>query len=396
MVTIPLAGGLPGLSGQGQRLLVNAKQAGGAGLVLTIDLAALAANWKRLADLSAPAECAAVVKADAYGIGIDEAVPALAAAGCKTFFVALPEEGARVRAALVGTASPDAVIYVLNGFLPDWSEAFRAAKLRPVLSTFASVEAWAAHGDGAPSALHVDTGMNRLGLSLHEALELARRKDLLAKAAPKLLMSHLACADDPGHPQNQGQLALFREIRDQFPGLPASLANSGGIHLSAHYHFDLTRPGIALYGAAFARTRPPLATVVTARARVLQVRDVAAGEPIGYGAALRLREAKRVAILAAGYADGYHRLAGSSDERPGAAAYVRGRRADVLGRVSMDLVAVDVTGIVGVAEGDRVELFGPSMPIDEVAAAAGTIGYELLTGLSRRAERVYVGGAAGS
>ncbi len=370
------------------------------GLVLTIDLSALAANWGRLAALSAPAECAAVVKADAYGIGIEEAAPALAAAGCKTFFVALPDEGARLRAALANTETPDAVIYVLNGFFPDWADAFRAANLRPVLSTFAMVEAWAAHRarhDGnapsaLPSAIQVDTGMNRLGLTLHEAIELARRPELLERAAPALLMSHLACADEPGRPENAAQLALFRELRAELPALPASLANSAGIHLGADFRFDLTRPGIALYGAAFAQDRPPLPTVVTAKARILQLRDVAAGEAIGYGAALRLREEKRVAILAAGYADGYHRLAGSTDARPGAQAWVRGRRAAVLGRVSMDLTAVDVTGIVGVAEGDWVELFGPNIPIDEVAASAGTIGYELLTQMSRRAARVYVGG----
>jgi alanine racemase len=365
------------------------------GLVLTIDLSALAANWSRLAALSAPAECAAVVKADAYGIGIEEAAPALAGASCKTFFVALPEEGARVRAALAGTDAPDATIpnstiYVLNGFLPDWADAFRAQKLRPVLSTFAGVEAWAAHFPGEPSALQVDTGMNRLGLTLHEAIELARRRPaLLERAAPKLLMSHLACADEPGRPENAAQLALFRELRPELPALPASLANSAGIHLGADFHFDVVRPGIALYGAAFAHDHSPLATVVTARARVLQVRDVAAGEAIGYGAALRLREDKRVAVLAAGYADGYHRLAGSTDARPGAHAWVRGRRAALLGRVSMDLIAIDVTGVVGVAEGDWVELFGSNVPIDEVAASAGTIGYEFLTGLSRRAARVY-------
>jgi alanine racemase len=368
---------------------VRAAVAAGNGLVITIDLEALAANHRRLAALSAPSECAAVVKANAYGVGIAEAVPALAAAGARTFFVALPGEGAQVRAALAATTAPDAVIYVLNGFFPDWADAFRAGSLRPVLSTFAAVESWAAHGGGGPSALQVDTGMNRLGLTLHEALELARRGDLLAKAAPRLLMSHLACADEPERAENMSQLVLFREITREFPALPASLANSAGIHLGTDFHFDLVRPGIALYGGSFARNRPPLATVVTAKARILQVRDVAAGEAIGYGGALRLREAKRVAILCAGYGDGYLRLAGSSDARSGASAVIRGRRASLLGRVSMDLMAADVTEIRGTAEGDWAELFGPSMPIDEVAAAAGTIGYELLTGLSRRAERVY-------
>ncbi len=359
-------------------------------LALTIDLGALAANWRHLASIAAPAECAAVVKADAYGIGIEPAVAALAAAGCHTFFVALPEEGRRVRAALLDTDNRDAVIYVLDGFLPDWADVLRTARLSPVLNTFASIEAWAEHCPGAPSAIQVDTGMNRLGLSLHEALELFRRPELRQKLAPHLVMTHLACADDPEHPLNVSQLALFRELRAELPNIPASLANSAGIHLGPDYLFDLVRPGIALYGAEFAKDRPPLPTVVTAKARILQVREAAAGETD------RLR---RDQAPCGGYAHRHprgglcgwlYRLAGSSDERPGAFVSVRGRRAPLLGRVSMDLIAVDVTGIVGVTEGGWVELFGATFPIDEVARAAGTIGYELLTGLCRRAERSYL------
>lgn len=358
-----------------------------AGLVLTIDLGALVENWIRLAALSRPAECSAVVKADAYGIGIKAAVPALLEAGCRSYFVALPEEGRRVRA-----LAPDATIYVLNGFFPDWAESFRAARLRPVLGSFASIESWALHNSGGPSAIQVDTGLNRLGLTLREAIELARRPDLLAAASPQLIMSHLVCADDPGHPLNLAQLALFGEIRAEFPNLSASLANSAGIHLGPDYLFDLTRPGIALYGAEFIQAKPPLSTVVTAKARIMQVREAAAGETIGYGAGKRLEDDTRIAILSAGYADGFHRLAGSSDHREGASILVRGRPARLMGRVSMDLMAADVTGIAGVVEGDWAELFGPSMPVDTVARAAGTVGYEFLTGLSHRAARVYVNG----
>jgi len=357
-----------------------------AGLVLTIDLGALARNWKHLAELSGLSECAAVVKADAYGIGIEAAVPALLAAGCRTFFVALPDEGRRVRA-----AAADAAIYVLDGFFADWAETFRAADLRPVLNSFAMIEAWAEHFPGSPSALQVDTGMNRLGLSLHEALELARRPDLLEKTAPRLIMSHLVIADEPDHGLNVSQLALFREIRSEFPLLPASLANSAGIHLGPDYHFDIVRPGIALYGAEFSPHWPPLETVVTATARVLQIRNAAAGDTIGYGASKRLEEDTRIAIVSAGYADGYHRMAGSSDGRGGAFAAIRGRPAPLIGRVSMDLIALDVSKIVCV-EGDRAELFGPNVPIDSVARSAGTLGYEFLTQLSRRGERVYVNG----
>jgi alanine racemase len=359
-----------------------------AGLVLSIDLGALARNWTHLAKLSAPSECAAVVKADAYGIGVEAAVPALWAAGCRTFFVAVPQEGHRVR-----KAAPGATIYVLNSFAASWAETCRASRLRPVLGSFGAIEAWASSAPGEPSAVQVDTGMNRLGLSLHEALELSRRRDLLNAAGPRMIMSHFACADEPSHPMNLSQLALFREIRREFPGLSASLANSAGIHLGADTHFDMVRPGIALYGAEFISGKPPLATVVTAKARLMQVRQAAAGETIGYGAGKRLEEDTRIAILSAGYADGYHRLTGSSDARRGAAVSIRGKPARIMGRVSMDLITVDVSDIPGVVEGDWAELFGPSMPVDEAARAANTVGYEFLTQMSRRAERIYVDAA---
>jgi alanine racemase len=354
---------------------------------VTVDLRALAANWRELAALAAPAECAAVVKADAYGIGIERAAPALAAAGCRTFFVALPEEGRRVRA-----VAPGSDVYVLNGFFAEAVDVYRNAALRPVLNSLEEIEAWGRLAGPSPSAVQVDTGMNRLGLSLRDAAELARMPALHAAFAPRLLISHLACADTPNNPLNRAQLAAFQAVQAELPALPASLANSAGIVLGPEYRLDMVRPGIALYGAEFAMDRTPLAPVVTVEARVLQVRDAAAGETVGYGAGERLARDGRVAIVSAGYADGYLRAAGSSNARAGAFAVVRGRRAPVIGRVSMDLIAVDVTGVPGVCRGDWAELFGPNMPVDEVARAAGTIGYELLTGLSRRAERVYVGG----
>ncbi|MBA3517969.1 MAG: alanine racemase [Rhizobiales bacterium] len=352
---------------------------------LTIDLGALTANWRSLAAKAGPAECAAVVKADAYGIGAAQAVPALRAAGCRTFFVALPEEGRRARA-----VAPDAVIYVLNGFFSDAAALYREAALRPVLNSLEETESWARLGGGAASAIQVDTGMNRLGLSLREAIGLARRKGLLAAISPRLLISHLACADAPAHPLNVEQLALFKQLRAQFPALPASMANSAGVFLGPDYHFDLIRPGIALYGANFAQNHPSLNTVVTLSTRVLQIRQAPAGESVGYGAAERLKCDTRIAVLSAGYADGYHRATGSSDARRGGSAHIRGRKVPILGRVSMDLIAIDVTDVVGASPGDRAELFGPNIPIDEVAGAAATIAYELLTGLSRRAERVYL------
>jgi alanine racemase len=361
-----------------------------AGLVLTIDLGALRRNWEHFARLSAPAKASAVVKADAYGIGIEKAVPVLWAAGCPTYFVAVPGEGVRVR-----KAAPDATIYILNSFAPAWAESCRAHRLRPVLGSVAAVKAWADCAPGEPSGLQVDTGMNRLGLTAREALELARDEALLAKAAPQLVMSHFACADDPKHPMNLRQIAQFREIRQAFPGLAASLAGSAGITLGADALFELTRPGIALYGAEFLADKPPLETVVTAQACVLQVREASAGETVGYSAGQRLDRNRRLAVLSAGYADGYHRLAGSSDARMGGRVWLRGREAPLMGRVSMDLMVADVTDIPDVAAGDWAELFGPNLAIDDAARAADTVGYEFLTQLSRRAARVYVGGVAG-
>ena len=364
-----------------------------AGARLTIDLGALAANWQALADRAGEAiATAAVVKGDGYGIGLERAAEALAEAGCHTYFVALPDEGARLRQTV-----HDAAIYVLDGLIPDSAEMLLAADLRPVLGSIAEIEEWAAvrrAGATTGSALHVDTGMNRLGLTLAEARALSEHPDLLAAIRPSLLMSHLAAADTPDHPLNRRQLTSFRAVRVLLANIPASLANSAGIFLSADYHFDLTRPGIALYGGgAVSGTPNPMRTVVTLEARVLQVRDVRRGETVGYGAVETCVQASRVAILGVGYADGYHRAAGSSAERPGARAFVRGSHAPLIGRVSMDLTAVDVTHVHGVERGDWVELIGPHVPVDEVAACAGTIGYELLTGLGRRCERVYVGGA---
>lgn len=358
----------------------------GAGLRLTIDLAALAANWRTLAGLVAPAECAAVVKADAYGIGIEQAIPALWNAGCRTFFVALPEEGRRVRA-----AAPQGNVYVLSAYLPGAAHLCRQHGLRPVLNSLADVEFWAAQGGGAPSALHVDTGMNRLGLSLHDSIELARRPKLLAAAAPALLMSHLACTEESANPLNRAQLALLSEIAAELPKMTLSLANSAGIFLERAFACDLARPGIALYGGMRQGAASALQVAVTLHARVIQVRDAAAGETVGYGAAERLKQDSRLATLSAGYADGYLRQAGSSYKREGAKAWIRGHAVPVVGRVSMDLTVIDVTGIPGVVAGDWAELFGPNLSVEAVAAASGTISYELLAGLSRRAERIYVG-----
>ena len=358
-----------------------------AGGRLTIDLSALAENWRTLAERASGAATAAVVKGDGYGIGIGAAAEALAEAGCHTFFVALPEEGLRVRETV-----HDAAIYVLAGLLPGTAEAYARADLRPVLCSWPEIEEWAGFrqsGARTGAALHVDTGMNRLGLTLAEARKLTERRDLLGSLGLSLVMSHLACADLPDHALNRKQLTAFRAVRVLFPEVPASLANSAGIYLGRDYHFDLVRSGIALYGAAAAQNVSPLRPVVTLEARVLQVREARRGETVGYGAAETLTDPTRIAIVGVGYADGYHRRAGSSDRRRGARARRRGQDAPIIGRVSMDLIAIDVTNIHGAERGDWAELFGPNIPVDEVADRADTIGYEFLTGLGRRYARRY-------
>jgi alanine racemase len=364
-----------------------------AGLRLTIDLGKLAGNWRRLAALSAPAECAAAVKADAYGIGVAPAVRALAAAGCRTFFVAVPDEGIAVRQALPDAAIPHTSVYVLNGFFGDAAGDYRRHRLWPVLGNPGEISAWRAWRKDESAALHVDTGMNRLGLGVGEAGTLDDAD--LAACGVDLVMSHLACADEPAHPLNAVQLQRFSAVSARFPSPRHSLANSAGIHHGPAWHFDLVRPGIALYGGGShpdAKSDP----VVTAEARILQVRQVAKGESVGYGATKTMQRDCRLAVLSAGYADGYLRAAGSSDAVPGAEIAIGEHVAPLAGRVSMDLIAADVTDVPDrvLASAGWAELFGPTIDIDHVAARAGTIAYELLTGLSRRAERIYIGGGA--
>ena len=341
---------------------------------LTINPAAVARNWRALAAKTG-AECAAVVKADAYGCGIAHVAPALARAGCGIFCVATMREAVTLRALL-----PDVTIFVLNGAFEDAGVAIEA-RLVPFISSPEALEAWP---EGAPFALNVDTGMNRLGLSVTDAKAVAAA----GARRPVLIASHFACADVPDHLLNAVQEAAFREAAAAFEGVPASLANSAALLTRPDAHYALVRPGIAMYGAVAAATEPALEPVARLEARVVQVRAAARGDTVGYGAAKTLDRESRIAIAALGYADGYLRAAGSADGKAGAPAFVNGAAAQLLGRVSMDLIAVDVTD-APCARGDYIELFGANVPIDAVAAAAGTIGYELLTGLSRRAERHY-------
>lgn len=368
-------------------------QAGG---WLTVDLGALAANWRTLRDRASGAECAAVVKADAYGIGLKAALGALAGAGCRTFFVAHLAEGVRARA-----AAPDATLYVLNGLLPGTAAAYASRSLRPVLGSLEEVREWAAFcrssGRPLPAALHVDTGMNRLGLGLPEALGLAGDPDLAA-FEPALLMSHLVAAEDPAAAINARQRDAFDAVRQAFPSLPASLCNSSGIFLPGTPHHALVRPGYALYGGNPTPDRPnPMRPVVRLEARVVQLRQVEGGAGAGYGAAWTAPGARRLATLSVGYADGLPRALSRTDEAvaagaPRGEAIVAGRRCPFAGRISMDLLILDVTDLPGdaVRRGDPVTLIGDGLDVDEVGARAGTIGYEILTSLGRRYARTYI------
>lgn len=338
---------------------------------VTVDPAAVVRNWRTLAARSR-GSCGAVVKADGYGLGASILAAGLARAGCQTFFVALQSEGERLRPIV-----PEAEIYVLNGLFGAACAA-RSSRLVPFVSSLEALAEWPAD---LPYALNVDTGMNRLGVTVAEALALAERAP-----APVLLASHFACADTPDHPLNAAQAAAFAAVRAAFARVPASLANSAALLTRPDSHYDVTRPGIALYGGAAAESVSPLEPAAQLEARVIQVRTADGGDTVGYGAAERLRRPSRIAIVSLGYADGYLRSAGGTDTSRGAPAFVNGVPVRLLGRVSMDLAAVDVTD-APCARGDFVELFGRHVPLDEVARHAGTIGYELLTGLSHRADR---------
>ncbi len=363
-----------------------------AGGVLTIDLGAIEANWKKLAGMTVPVECAAVVKGDGYGCGLEPVTTRLHKAGCRTFFVADVGEGKRVRAIV-----RDAAIYVLNGVLPNTGRALADAHLRPVINsptelaewdTFVSTNDWR-HG----AALHIDTGMNRLGLTVEEGVAIATR----AKSETHgftLLMSHFACADAPDHPMNDQQIRLFRELRILYRGIPSSLANSSGIFLGGTVHCDMVRPGAALYGVNPTPGRNnPMRPVVELKGRIIQVRHVKKGESVGYSATFTTTRPSRLAIVAVGYADGYARAAGAAKGKPPAEVIVSGKRCPLAGRISMDLMAVDVSDLPegSARRGDLATLIGGDIGVDELAAATGTIGYEVLASLGRRYHRIYRG-----
>jgi alanine racemase len=357
-----------------------------ASAILEIDLAGIVANWRLLKEQVAPAQSAAVVKADGYGLGAVPVARVLAAAGCRLFFVATLDEGLALRDALAEPIE----IAVLNGVLPGTAQEFAAHRLLPVLNDPGQIEEWRGLADehGAlPAILQIDTGMARLGVNPRDFASLA--EDLRRDGAIRwrALMSHLACADEPQNPLNERQRSDFAAACGRFPGVPASLAASSGIFLGPEYYFDLVRPGAALYGVNPHPRRPnPMRQVVQLKAKILQVREIDRGSPVGYGAAHRMPAPGRLATVAVGYADGYLRSFGQRGS-----GCIGGKRVPLVGRVSMDLVIFDVSAVdpALARPGDMVELLGEEYGVDAAAADAGTIGYEILTGLGKRYHRHY-------
>lgn len=357
-----------------------------AGAILTVDLSAVRDNYRHLRDRLNGGACAAVVKADAYGLGAARVAVALAAEGCATFFVAHAGEGLALR----GVLGDRPEIYVLNGFAPGSESEGAAAGLSAVVNSVEQLVGWraaaAAAGRSLPAAIQVDSGMARLGMPPADFEALAGRADAFGGLDVRLVMSHLACADEPDHPANAAQLAAFLALRSLMPGVPASLANSSGIFLGSDYHFDLARPGAALYGINPQPGRGnPMRQPVRLSAKVIQTRELIAGAGVGYGHAYRTTGPFRAATISLGYADGWPRRL--SD----AGAWFEGVRLPFAGRVSMDSIILDASALPPgrPAPGDLVELIGPAQTVDDIAALSGTIGYEILTGLGGRFHRDY-------
>ena len=355
-----------------------------AGGVLTIDLDAIASNWRTLRDLSRPATCAAVVKADAYGLGLEPVGQALYAAGARQFFVARAEEGFALRNTLDAAAD----IYVLDGpGDPKTARRLATAGLIPVLNSLEDIACWGHHAELAGqhrAILAIDTGMTRLGLSPAEARNLMAESQIPTPIRLDYVMTHLACADEPGNTMNTRQQRQFDELKTLFPGTPASVANSAGIFLGPGFHYQMTRPGAALYGLNVSPRSPVMRPVVSLKARILQIRNIDQDVTVGYGATCEVPPGHRLATVAAGYADGY--LRSLSNRGYG---YIGDVRVPVAGRVSMDMTVFDISGTGEVASGDYIDLICDKHSVDEVASDADTIGYEILTSLGRRYERVY-------
>ena len=350
---------------------------GAEGAVLEIDLGAIAANWSFLRTLHPSGPVAGVVKADAYGLGATRVAPALHEAGCRHFFVAQLSEAVAIRPLL-----PGAMLAVLNGLIPGSEADYLARELTPVLGSLDEISRWAAAGHGHPAILHVDTGMNRLGLGAADLFEAPAR---LAGIPLRYIMTHLVSSELPQDPINAAQHRRFAAACAVLPPAPRSLANSSGLFLGPDFASDLARPGAALYGINPTPLQPnPMRQAVRLRARVLQVRDIPPGDSVGYNAAWTARRRSRIATVCSGYADGWQR--GHSNRGH---ALFDGAPVPLVGRVSMDLTTYDVTDHPTVGPGTWLDLLGPGMTPDMAAEAARTNGYEILTSFGPRYARKY-------
>ena len=356
--------------------------------LLTVDLDAITHNFNLLKRRLNGADCAAVVKANAYGLGAIPVVRALVGTGCTDFFVATLDEGIELRESF-----PDIRIGIFNGLMAGEEAPCSRHRLIPVINDLDQLARWRASDDGDSSrkaVLHIDTGMCRLGLTQNDVNTLAREPERLRGIDLCLLMSHLACADEADHPLNGRQRETFTAELARLPAAPVSLANSSGIFLGSDFHFDLARPGAALYGINPTPGRPnPMAEVVRLQAKIIQVRDVDSPQTVGYGATHRVAGPGRIATIPVGYADGYRRSLGGC----GSVA-INGEVVPVVGRISMDLVTLDVSALSTEAAlpGAVVDVIGGPRPVDSVAADAGTIAYEILANLGDRFRRRYLGG----
>ena len=364
-----------------------AREPAAAGAVLTIDLGAIRENYRRLSAKLGTAWCAGVVKADGYGLGAVPVALALASEGCHTFFVAHVGEGVALRDAI----GQKPTIYVLNGIPPGAEHDAIGSSLRAVINSLDQLAAWSSAARHAgyklPAAIQVDSGMSRLGMAASEVETAASDRQAFDGIEVALVMSHLACADEPAHPANEAQRVEFDRLRAMLPQAPASLANSSGIFLGDAFHHQLARPGAALYGInPTPGHEHPMLPVIRLQAKVIQTRNEAAGAGIGYGHTAVASEVTALATISLGYADGWRRRAAAS-------AYFDGIRLPFIGRVSMDSIILDVSDLPEgrLQAGDMVEMIGPSQTLDEVAGFSGTIAYEVLTSLGDRFHRRYLG-----
>ncbi|CAL9914791.1 Alanine racemase, biosynthetic [Candidatus Liberibacter solanacearum] len=363
-------------------------------LRLKIDLSALKDNWNSMNVLSGCARTAAVVKDNAYGLGFEKIAQTLYNSGVQDFFVAHVGEGVKLRAYV-----PKAKIFVLYGIHPGEEKILFDANLIPVISSSQQLTFYLklmSNGFSHPYALQVDTGFNRLGLSLQEALNFAKNFSNKKSDKLSLIMSHLACSENPGSLMNSSQLEKFLTLMKSYKGIEASLASSAGILLGENYHFQLTRPGISLYGGTPAINKlNPMQTVVTAEARIILIREAAAGEVISYGGQKKLKRNSLIAVAAIGYADGYPLTLSGIDlehnqaQFPGGKGFIKGYMVPILGKITMDITMFDITDSIGIEVGDYIEVFGSNIKLDDVALASRTTNYDLLVRIGTRYARFY-------